>query len=278
MLFSTTIVILELIASIAGTIYIVKCSTNKSIRLLTYFLWFTFFMESTIGHLPYYIDQFDFLENLKKYALFDNSIWVYNIYGIISGLFYLYFFEQQIRLPWFKKILRVFIFFHLSFYCFSLISNGTFLEKLEIPPILLDFFFITTAIFLYFLDQIYDDSITLTIKLPAFIGIGMLLFNVLDLPILLLQENINSQNTIVLLRCFLLIGCLFLYISITIGFLLHLKNQSKKMKKKGYSFWKQKQKFLREKTAVTLKNKLKHKINTYASFINQSIILTKQNG
>lgn len=273
MLISTIIIILEFIATIAGTIYIVKCATNKSIRLLAYFLWFTFLMESTIGHLPYYINQFDFLENHKKHILLNNNFWAYNIYGVISTTFYLYFFRHQIQFHWFKKIIHFLMFSHIGFYCYCFIANGTLFEKLEIYPLLCGSFFITITIFLYFLDQIYDDSITLSIKLPTFIGIGMLLFNVLELPILLLQENINSKNTIILLRCFLLIGCLFLYISITIGFLLHLKKQSKKIKKKRLSFREQNRKLQKKNIFRVLKNKM----NTCASIINQPFISAQQN-
>lgn len=221
-----TILIFEIIAAITGTIYLYKTPVQKTTRYLVYFLWLTVIIECFFATVKWCIFHFESLYHLKNSLLIQNY-WAYNIYMIISGLFYIYYFEQSIISPKIKTVLKIMMIIFFCSYCTSLVVTGTYFNSIQLYPEILVSLFILIAVFLYLYDMIQDDVISSPLNLHLFIGFGIIVFHLLFV-LLLLYGNMgaSSYNTTSFFKIFLTIACVLLYGFYTAGFIICLRGKT----------------------------------------------------
>ena len=167
----------EIVAAITGTIYITRYRKEKWSRYLVIFLWITIFMELTLGWLPagvYYLDIFDFL----KGTILEENIWVYNVYDIVSFMFYFAFFSSLREL---KKVRRLSFFVGIGFVVFAimnLIFSGSFFIEPSSLNFLLGSIFLLFHIIYFFFQILQSEKILDFYKLVFFyVAVGTLIFS-----------------------------------------------------------------------------------------------------
>jgi len=96
----------ELLAAVVGTIYLkhTKYRVNLLTRYFVCFLWLTVLVEIIFGWTPWFIVKTESLAYLKNTFL-SNNHWSYNIYFIISYVFYVFYFKKNITS---KRIIVIF--------------------------------------------------------------------------------------------------------------------------------------------------------------------------
>ncbi len=226
MWFLISILTLELLAAIAGTLYIRKRRvTKRSIRYLVYFLWLTVFVEYVFGLMPYYIEHIPLLVNLKN-GFFSTNVWVYNVYTIISGLFYIYFIEQQTHIRWIKGFLRVLILLFICICGIQLVTTDSFFVEFQRLLYAYNILFVLIAVILLLYDYIMTDEIIPILDISISASIGIFVFHTLEIPLIVYRyiDSISGRAAFILYGL-LSVACLFLYGLCIIGFILGLKRK-----------------------------------------------------
>ena len=215
MWFLIPILALELLAAIAGTLYIRKRPTTKpSIRYLVYFLWLTVFVEHVFGLMPSYIKYIPQLEHLKD-GFLSTNVWAYNIYIVISGVFYIYFIEQQIHIQWIKQFLRILTSLSICICGTCLIKTGSFFVQLQSFPNLCNTLFVLIAATLLLYDHIMTDEIIPILDIRISVGIGIFVFHFLKILLILYRyTDLVAVDFYYIIRSLLSVACLFLYLSL----------------------------------------------------------------
>lgn len=219
--------LVELLAAIAGSLFIRKCKPSAATRYLVYFLWLTVAVEYTSGIARYCIMEFESLYGLKD-SLLINNVWLYNIYGLISGLFYIWYFRYHLITKKAKYLLTLSMIMFAVAYCISLVVTHSFFTKIQIYPELSLSVFILFAIARYFIEKIQDNTISSPMNLELFVISGILIFRLLIIQLHLMVVANIAMDLVTTWRLLLVIACVLLYGLITTGFLLGIRQRSKK--------------------------------------------------
>ncbi len=180
LLFATKL--LQGFSFIAGIYYLKRHPTDLSNKLFTYFLLFTFIIE-TIGTIPAVIYHHQVLNHLKD-TLWYSNFWLYNPYLVISFAFYCYYFGRNLQSRILKNILNysviVFVISSSLILIFSdvlFVSNSYFTLFVGIALLFL-------AISFYFYELLQDEKI-LEIKrsVKFYVSVAFLVFNLISLPL-----------------------------------------------------------------------------------------------
>lgn len=222
--------LIELIAALAGTYYLKKnAKNNKSEKYLILFLWFTLLIEIIGAYAPvaYFSDYqyFSFVEN----TIFENNRWIYNIYSVISVLFFMLYFRYHLKNRLRKKILKILCYFFLiSSIAELLFTNAFFYEYSKFTLVAGTLLLFISVIFFY-LELLKSDKI-LKIKnfLPFYISVGTLIFYLCITPIFIFSEYFKAGNDlfIKLQISLLLYANIFMYSVYIIGFIVCQKKKS----------------------------------------------------
>lgn len=220
----------EIVAALSGTLFITKYREDKYSRYLVYFLWFTVLFELIFAWLPLGIDSIEFLYPLKG-SVFENNIWVYNIYDIISFSVYMTFFNSYIESKKQKKIIQYIIVSFVIYLTIGLFCWGDFFVEVSSVNFSLGAIMLMMII-AFFLFQILQSEKILNFykMLPFYIGIGALVFHLSVTPILIYAKyysNSKSPEFVQLYDLILTSANIFMYTCYTIGFMVCLrKNKS----------------------------------------------------
>jgi len=192
----------ELLAAVIATVNFKKFE-NSSENIFLYFLWFTFIVDLAGGFIG---DFFGI-----------NTYWIYNIYMMISFLFFYFWYHTILEG---KKQKLVVILFALIFLAIS--SRNLIFESWEQYH---KYSFVTGALFtlicaIFHFWQLLnsDEVLEIKFKLSFWISTGLLLFNVGMIPFMLLSEYFDFSGNAYYI--FIIIGLnLILYGCYSIGFL-----------------------------------------------------------
>ncbi|WP_299314579.1 hypothetical protein [uncultured Aquimarina sp.] len=217
---------IEIVAAIAGTIYLKRYREDKLSRYLVFFLWFTILMELTLGWLPagvYFLESFSFLCD----TIFEDNIWVYNIYDIISFVFYFSLFSSLKEL---KKLKRFSFFLSMSFIVFAVVNlflSGSFFTEPSSLNFLLGSLILLLHVIYFFFRILQSEQILDFYRIIFFyIGIGTMIFNLSVSPILIYSKyfsNARSPEFVQIYKIILSTANIFMYTCFTIGFVICLK-------------------------------------------------------
>jgi len=216
--------LLELIAALTGTIYILK-KTNKSKlnNYLAYFLWFTLFFDTLGGYVPIaYFSKFKYFGFIKN-TPFQDNYWWFNMYMIISFSFFIYYFNSFIKNKVVNKRLNFLTILFLIATILNLLFSDVFFNGYSIFTNVTGSVIVMVSIFLYYFDLLRrDDIISLKKQLPVYISIGVLIYNLMITPSDIYSQYFNSHNDLyVKLSGFIvLLANIIMYGAFIIGFIV----------------------------------------------------------
>jgi hypothetical protein len=222
--------LVELIAAIAGIVYITKYRVDTSARYLVYFLWFTVFIELIFGWLPRLILDIDSFSFLKDTWLEKNA-WIYNIYIKVKFLFYPYYFSFFIV----NKKTKNFLFFSILLFFISsvinLVFSNLFFTTVPSYTYIVGSLLLMVSVMFYFLEVLKSDEILNFHKtLVFYVSIGTLIFHLCVTPLIIYSKyykNIKSPEFVQVYRIILTAANIFMYTCYTIGFVVcSRKNKS----------------------------------------------------
>lgn len=221
--------VLELLAAISGTIFIIKVPNLKPVdKYLVWFLWYVIFSEllGSISAIMYFSEG-RLLPFFKDTIFIDNR-WVINIYTLVSSAFYSYYFSEFLRKGIWKVIVQFLIVFYIISSIINLAVTDVFFTKDSIYLNLFGAFLIFLSIVLLYF-EILKSEVLLNLKrfLPMYISIGILAFTLCVTPFTILSEYFNSENStfVTLQSSLLLYSNLFMYSCFILGFYLCSKKK-----------------------------------------------------
>ncbi len=209
------------------SVYYYKNNKSRETLYLTWFLGSTIFVE-TISSYSFLLDDFNFLSRLKG-TNFEHNYWIYNIYMILSSLFYISFFKWYLKSYKAIKTLDILSVFYLIGSILYLIINGGFFEGYSLFTLLVGAILVLLSIFYYYYEIIKSDSL-LKIKksVPFYVSLGALFFYLFTTPVLIYsiyyRQSFNPDfNTV--FKIVLYGSGFILYSSYIIGFIICSKKK-----------------------------------------------------
>lgn len=193
-------VILYLITTVVGFIYINKFWQNKLLRY-----WFIFVLYSFTNEVVnrYIIDVL----HVRVYTL--NNLWF-----IANNVFYMLFLLNLINSKNRKNVIKVLLGVFLLYFSVSAVFYKDLTKDYFVDTFILGQFCVVLSIMLYYVDVLNSDRILQFKKsLFFYISIGALVFNIGLLPVYVIAELIDWQGifryiilgvNIVLNACFVL--------------------------------------------------------------------------
>jgi hypothetical protein len=212
--------LLELSAFIAALFYYRKNKSKPTFYLML-FLGFTVCVE-ILGWYTILMDS-GYLSFLKN-SVFQKNYWLFNIYGIISYLFYINYFKWHLTS---RDSVRILNFSSLLLIVASLaeiaFSNDFFNIFLPIFR-LLGTFLVLLSISLYYLELLRSEQILQVQKsLPFYVSVGALIFHLCTTPLFIYSSYFSNSIDPGFVRLYTLVifGTNYLFYSIYIaGFLI----------------------------------------------------------
>ncbi len=228
----------ELIAAIAGTVYIRKYRVEKSTRYFVLFLWFNVFIEIIFGWLPTFIENFEFLHFLQD-TIFAKNKWIYNTFEVITTLFYLLYFNSLYESGKFKKIGIRIVFIYLFFSVFNLVFSDVFYTSSSAPNSIFGTLLLVLFIMYYYYQILQSDKILNFYKsIPFYVSVGVLVFHLIVNPIFIYEQYYSHSVSYEFVRVFLTILTIvniFMYSCYIIGFLVCYKKNNSYRRNRSYS-------------------------------------------
>ncbi|WP_281988114.1 hypothetical protein [Aquimarina aggregata] len=220
--------IVEFLAALVGTFYVLKYRVDILTRYFVYFLWFNFFVE-VFGKLPAFIETYDSLSFLKKTFLLKNA-WLYNIHSIISIMFYTWFFKKNLVSKKFDSILNILMIIFFSTSILNLIFTDVFFEVHSSFPMIIGALIITISVFFYFFEMLKSEKILEFSKdLVFYIAIGAMVLHMVVAPLFIYGTYYSKANMDFIKIRLIILYCaiIFTYTCYIIGFLVcSRKNKS----------------------------------------------------
>ncbi|QNM85452.1 hypothetical protein H9W90_14880 [Polaribacter pectinis] len=195
--------VFEFIAALLATYHYKKYNKSTE-KYFMHFLWFVFIIDFGIGGY------------IGKVLKTENS-WVYNIYFLISFLFYFNWYYKIIQKKKFKQIVffLAILFVFIDVYSFIFEDNKEYHIKAFVFGAIINLI----ATLLYF-SELLSSKIMIHIKykLSFWIATALLLFNVGIIPFMIYTEEITMSNQN-LYQIILISFNLILYTCYSIGFI-----------------------------------------------------------
>jgi hypothetical protein len=195
--------VFEFITAVLATYHYNKYNKSTE-KYFMHFLWFVFIMDFGIG---------GYIELVLK----QNNSWVYNIYFLISFLFYFYWYYSIIKKTTFKQLVLFLAvtFVILDIFCFVVIGNNQY----HISAFIFGAIINLIATLFYFSELLASKIVIhLKHKLSFWIATALMLFNVVMIPFMIYIDTItrvdypNYQYLLISLN-------LILYSCYSIGFI-----------------------------------------------------------
>jgi uncharacterized protein YneF (UPF0154 family) len=229
-IFTLPINLVEILAAIAGTIYLKKVPAyNLSTKHFVWFLWFTVGLETvgTIAPIAFFED-YNFFYFLKGTPFQDNR-WVYNIYSLCSAAFLTFYFSELIKNVFWKSVLKYLIIFFVITSIINLMISGVFFTEDSKYVNLLGAFMTFFSITLFYFELLRSDLL-LNLKryFPLYVSIGVLVFSLCMTPLSIFSDYFNEENEqfVRLQSHLILYANLFMYLFFIIGFYICRKKSS----------------------------------------------------
>lgn len=217
------ITILELVAALAGSYYLLKAQHIKYTKYIVWLLWLTFAIEVLGSYAPIaYFTDYETFGQVKDTPFSDNY-WLYNIFMPVHYGVYIYYFRALLK----NSIWRVILMWALSIFVLSSIGYLLFTEVFFIKfsqfTNIFGSLLLTFTIVLFYLELLRSELLLkLKFFMPFYISVGAIIFHLCVTPVDLFSEYFSRENKIFIdLRVnVLLYANIFLYSLYTIGFLV----------------------------------------------------------
>lgn len=231
MLFKIIVNSFELLAAIIGTIYLIKRKyrVDKLTRYFVWFLWVTVFVELIFGWIPWFVYKVDSLLYLKKTFL-RNNYWAYNIYFIISFMFYVFYFKRNLNSKKFKDILNIVMIIYFVLSVSDLVFTNIYFTGISLVTYIIGSILIFLSVMIYFFEILQSDKILSFHKeIPFYVAVGSMVFHLVVTPLFIYMEYYSKKNMdFVTVKRFILYSAnIFMYTCYILGFIVcYKKNKS----------------------------------------------------
>jgi hypothetical protein len=213
-------------AAFIFSIYYYKKQPSKPIKYLVMYLGFTIVVE-TIGFYTFFIDDWNFLSFLKETS-FEKNYWLYNVYLIITFLFYILFFKWFLRNTKTIRFLDILSGLFLITSISILVFSDVFFIKYPAITLISGTVLVLISIFSYYLELINSDRIlNLSKSVIFYISVGVLVFHLCLTPVFIFSSLLIDKSTpenIIFYASFLKVGNYILYSSFILGFIVCAKD------------------------------------------------------
>ncbi len=203
--------------------------------MLVVFLWFTFVIEVIGSYSPIaYFTDYEFFSYIKD-TVFRRNSWLYNIFNIISPVFFVYYFRSYINNKIYRKLLLILATLFVISSAVNLALTDVFFKFESQYVNLAGAFLLFFSIVLFFFQLLKSDHI-LNLKrfLPVYIAIAVMLFFLCVTPLTIYSEffrtSTGNQLFVNLHVRILLYSNIFMYSFFILGFIIcsRTKEYSKK--------------------------------------------------
>lgn len=165
----------ELLTAVIGTIYFKKYKNTK-LHYFLHFIWYTVINEIITGIL------------LKRFLGIEEANIFYNIYYVISFLFYFSLFKKHVSNKAYRSTINVFLYVYLI----SLIINGfsqNYLTDNQIIPYVIASGFLIIIIVFYYIEVLKSEKVLKIQKnLLFWISIGLIIYSIGLIPFRILRN------------------------------------------------------------------------------------------
>lgn len=170
----------ELLAALMATIHFRKYRSSSE-KYFFHFLWFTIGVE-VIGAIWGYMFE-------------SSNYWVYNVYMLVSFLFYLgwYYSILEQKIP--KKMVSIFIVLFIGVSLWNFTSQSW--DGYHKYTFVIGAFFTMICTFFHFRQLLYGNEVLiLKHKLSFWFSTGLLLFNMGMIPMMLLSDYLEIATSV----------------------------------------------------------------------------------
>lgn len=193
--------------------------------MLVAFLWITFFIEVIATYAPFaYFSDYEFFSFVKD-TVFRKNRWLYNIYNIISPVFFVYYFRSYINNKIYRKLLLILASLFVISSVVNLVLTDVFFKFESQYVNLAGAFLLFFSIVLFFFQLLKSDHI-LNLKrfLPIYIAIAVMLFYLCVTPLTIYSEffttSTGNKLFVDLHVRILLYSNIFMYSFFILGFII----------------------------------------------------------
>ena len=227
---SLPIYALEFFSSLAGLYYLKRNhNTHKSNKYLVYFLWFTVFVEVIGVYAPLaYFTKYKYFSFIED-TVFEDNYWWYNIYTLFTFSFFIYYFSSFLKTNSRRKIFRILNVLFLLTGLFNLFFSDIYFKGNSVYTDITGTFLVLLSIILFYFDLLKSKQVmSLKKLLPVYISIGILVYCLIDTPLVIFSQYFKKENGIYikLSSLILLVINIFMYSTFIIGFLVCAKNKN----------------------------------------------------
>ncbi|WP_461303902.1 hypothetical protein [Aureisphaera sp.] len=220
------ITLLELLATIAGFYFLKKSPANIfPEKYFVQFLLFTVIVELIGSYAPIaYFEGYNTFSFLKDTPVADNK-WLYNIYSIVSGGFFAFYFAQHIKNKVWKKLLFYIMYAFVITSIVNLLATDVFFTKDSRYSNIVGTFVILLSVILFYFDLLRSDKIlNIRFSMPVYVSIGVVIFYLSITPITIFSEYFSrgSGNSLFveMQSKLILYSNIFMYSCFILGFLI----------------------------------------------------------
>ncbi|WP_103071353.1 hypothetical protein [Aquimarina sediminis] len=230
MLYFLIINLFELLAAVAGTIYLKKAKyrEDKLTRYFVWFLWLTVFVE-IFGWNEWLIDK---VEELAYFGgtILGNNLWVYNIYIVVSALFYSFLMKENTDSKKGNVFLKITMMVYFLLSICDFVFTDIFFTGISFVAQFLGSILVLLSVLQYFYKILQSDKILSFHKeLPFYIAIGTMTLYLVVTPLFIHLKYYSSKSPdfVNVYQFILMSANIFTYSCYTIGFIVcSRKNKS----------------------------------------------------
>ncbi|WP_132065746.1 hypothetical protein [Aquimarina spinulae] len=221
----------ELMAAVAGLIYITKYRVKLSTRYFVYFLWLTVFIEVIFGWITVCVNNFESFSFLKGTFLEKSNYPIYNTFHIVSFTFYILYFRSNLKDQKFTAYLSFLSIIYVLGSSLNLLFSDEFYFKISSSNYIAGSILIFLSAIIYFYEIFKSDEILTFYKsIVSYISVGALIFHLTITPIFIYGSYYSSSRDpefVNIYRIILTVANIFMYTCYTIGFIVcSRKNRS----------------------------------------------------
>ncbi len=223
------VILLELVAAITGVYYLRNTNARFAEKAFVLFLWLTVVVElvGTYAGIGYFTNYEYF--GLVKDTPFRNNYWLYNIYQLLSYIFYVYFLSSWMLNKKLRKFLLVLSIVLIVSVVFDFATNDFFNTNSRVSTIF-GSLLVLLAVFFFYLDLLNSNKpIAFKYYLPAYISIAILFHTLCFSPLDFLSNYFKTSTGNQLFVSFrvytLFILNILLYLTYTFAFIICSKKK-----------------------------------------------------
>ena len=219
--------VMELLAAIAGSIYIYKSVTkSKNQELFVKFLWSVLIID-LIGNYAgiAYFDNYEHFAFIEG-TVFVRNIWYYNLVEVYFIVFYTFIMREQLSGAKIRKLIKWIAAIYILLAILNMVFSGNFFEGDLIINDIAGAFLIVLSVFAYFYEMMLSNKVLRFYKnLFFYVASGISIAYLIIIPINIYDDFITRENKefIQVFYAVVRYANIFMYSMFILGFMMDHK-------------------------------------------------------